>query len=96
MSPASSGRLSLRVIAPREVLVQAEVLEVSLPSLDGQVGILPGHRPMVLALGRGPLTFRSEAHEGSFNVRGGYAEVGPEAVLAFTELSEEEDEAVSS
>jgi len=95
MSRAPSGLLSLRVIAPRELMIQAEVLEVSLPSPDGAVGILPGHRPMILALGRGPLTYRSETHEGRFNVRGGYAEVGPDAVLAFTELSDEEDAPVS-
>lgn len=96
MSPAPSGHLALRVVAPHELLVQADVLEVSLPSLDGEVGILPGHRPMILALGRGRLTYRSETHEGKFNVRGGYAEVGPDAVLAFTELSDEEDAHVSA
>jgi F0F1-type ATP synthase epsilon subunit len=29
------------------------VQEVSLPSLEGYLGILPGHRPLVLALGEG-------------------------------------------
>lgn len=90
---SSAPTLALRVIAPRSVEVQADVYEVSLPSLDGAVGILPGHRPMVLALGKGALTFRNDTREGRIQVRGGYAQVGPDAVLAFTELSDDEDDA---
>jgi F-type H+-transporting ATPase subunit epsilon len=91
MSPSPTGRLALRIIAPRNLEVEAEVLEVSLPSLDGSLGILPGHRPMILALGRGPLCYKDEKGEERLSVQGGYAEVGPEAVLVFTELSDEED-----
>ena len=91
MSPQPSGRLALRIIVPRSLEVEAEVLEVSLPSLDGSVGILPGHRPTVLALGRGSLVYKDEKGEESLSIRGGYAEVGPEAVLVFTELSDDED-----
>jgi F-type H+-transporting ATPase subunit epsilon len=91
MSPVPAGRIALRVVAPRQLELQAEVLEVSLPAIDGEVGILPGHRPIILALGRGPLTFRDERGEHRYNVRSGFAEIGPDAVLAFTELSEDED-----
>jgi len=91
MSPAPSGRLMLKVILPRSLRIEGEVLEVSLPSLDGSLGVLPGHRPMVLALGRGPLTYKDEKHEARLSIRGGYAEVRPDAVLVFTELSDDED-----
>jgi len=95
MSPQPSGRLALRIIAPRNLEVEAEVLEVTLPSLDGSLGILPGHRPTVLALGRGSLVYKDEKGEESLSIRGGYAEVGPEAVLIFTELSDDEDKSQS-
>ena len=91
MSPAPSGRLTLKVILPRSLRIEGEVLEVSLPSLDGSLGVLPGHRPMVLALGRGPLTYKDEKHEARLSIRGGYAEVRQDAVLVFTELSDDED-----
>jgi F-type H+-transporting ATPase subunit epsilon len=91
MSPAQSGSLSLKVILPRRLAVEGDVLEVQLPSLDGTLGVLPGHRPMVLALGRGPLTYKDEKHEARLSIRGGYAEVGPDAVLVFTELSDDKD-----
>jgi len=78
--------IALKVITPRRILCEAEAEEVSLPGLDGQIGILPGHRPMVVALGEGTLTFRAGAESGSYDVRGGYAEVLGDRVLVFTSV----------
>jgi F-type H+-transporting ATPase subunit epsilon len=82
--------IRLKVISPRKVLVDEEVQEVSLPSLEGYLGILPGHRPLILALSEGDITYRLAGREGSFTVRGGFAEVLPEKVFVFTESVEDE------
>jgi F-type H+-transporting ATPase subunit epsilon len=84
--------LSLRVILPRSLLVEAEVAEVSLPGLEGYLGILPGHRPLVIALGAGNLTYKQESTEEDISIRGGYAEIYPDSVLVFTELLNDEDQ----
>ena len=55
-------------------------------------GILPGHRPLLTAIGKGKLTFRMEQKEENYPVRGGFAEIHPEKVLVFTELSDDADE----
>lgn len=82
--------LHLRVITPKKLLVDARVDEVSLPSLEGSLGILPGHRPLLAALGKGVLSYRMAKREEKFLVRGGFAEIEPEKVLVFTELSQDE------
>ncbi len=82
--------LKLKVISSRNLLVDEEVKEVSLPGFEGYLGILPGHRPLVLALGEGKITYSLDGREESLSVRGGYAEVLPEDVLVFTELIEDE------
>jgi F-type H+-transporting ATPase subunit epsilon len=76
----------LKVITPHRVLCEADADEVSLPGLDGQIGILPGHRPMVVALGEGTLTYRAGDETGAYAVRGGYAEVRGDQVLVFTDV----------
>jgi F-type H+-transporting ATPase subunit epsilon len=86
MSAASA--VSLKVITPHKVVCEVEADEVTLPGLDGQIGVLPGHRPMVAALGEGTLSYRAGADAGEREIRGGYAEIGPERVLVFTELRE--------
>ena len=92
MSQSPPSSLYLRVITPRSLIVDAEVEEVTIPSLEGELGILPGHRPLYTALGYGELTYRASGRRESLSVRGGYAEVGPERVTAFTELSEDEED----
>jgi F-type H+-transporting ATPase subunit epsilon len=92
MTQKLPSSLRLKVIAPRKLLVDEEVQELSLPSLDGYLGIFPGHRPLFLALGKGRITYRITEKEEIIPVQGGYAEVLPERVLVFTELSEDETE----
>jgi len=92
MTQKLPSALRLKVIAPRRLLVDEEVQELSLPSLDGYLGILPGHRPLFLAIGKGRITYRVAEKEKILSVQGGYAEVLPERVLVFTELSEDETE----
>ena len=82
--------IRLKVISSRKVLVDEEVQEVSLPSLEGYMGILPGHRPLILALSEGDITYRLAGREERLTVRGGFAEVLPEKVLVFTDLIENE------
>jgi F-type H+-transporting ATPase subunit epsilon len=91
MSQNLPSSLYLKVITPRKLLVDADVDEVTLPSLEGYIGILPGHRPLFIALGRGALAYRMAKREEKFFVRGGYAEIQPEKVLVYTELSQDEE-----
>jgi len=82
--------IQLKVVTPHRLLVEADVKEVILPSLEGYLGILPGHRPLVTALGEGTITYRKDKKEDNFSIQGGYAEIYPEKVLVFTELSKDE------
>jgi F-type H+-transporting ATPase subunit epsilon len=91
MSPDRSAHLHLRVITPERLLVDAEADEVALPGLEGELGILPGHRNLITALGKGRLLYRLSGAEQHFEVKGGYAEIGPESVLVFTTLSGDEE-----
>jgi F-type H+-transporting ATPase subunit epsilon len=92
MSGEIPSSLRLRVISLRSLLADTDVDEVTIPSLEGYLGILPGHRPIFTALGPGRLTYRRGDQLESFPVQGGYAEVGPELVVVFAELSEDEEE----
>jgi F-type H+-transporting ATPase subunit epsilon len=95
MSRDKVASIHLRVIAPRRVLVDAEADEIQLPSLEGAIGILPGHEPLMVALGQGVLSYRKGSGGESFAVQGGQAHVLPDKVLVFTELSGDEPESSS-
>jgi F-type H+-transporting ATPase subunit epsilon len=90
MSQNPPSLLHLKVITSHRLFVDAQVVEVSLPGLEGYLGILPGHRPLFVALGQGTLSYRETSGEKKFSVRSGYAEVQPARVLVFTELDQDE------
>lgn len=90
MNQALPDSLKLRVITSHKVLVDEEVDEVAIPSLEGYLGILPGHRSLLVALGEGNIEYRKAQSENHVVVAGGYARIQPDSVLVFTEPVEDE------
>lgn len=82
--------IKLRVISPVDLLLDEDVQEVFLPSLEGFLGIYPGHRPLFVALGQGNLTYKRANIEKKISVQGGYAEILPDRVLVFVKQSKNE------
>lgn len=90
MSEVLPKSLHLRVITSRELLVDDEVEEVSIPSLDGYLGILPGHSNLLIALGKGAIEYRKAQSKKHVDVSGGYARIQPGNVLVLTDLEKDE------
>jgi len=91
MSDGIPATIHLKVVTPRRLLVEADVESVALPTLEGEVGVLPGHRPLFVGIGRGRLSYREGGGEESVAVQGGYAQVQPEKVVVMTEVGEDDD-----
>ena len=89
MSPNPAPTLRLKVVTPRLLLVDADVETVQVPTIEGLIGVWPGHRPLVAAIGRGTLSYSQGGDEESFAIDGGTAEIHPDRVLVFTKAVEE-------
>jgi F-type H+-transporting ATPase subunit epsilon len=50
--------IQLVIVTPERQLLSQSVVEVTLPGADGELGILPGHAPLITELGIGQLTYR--------------------------------------
>ncbi|MGM0466057.1 MAG: ATP synthase F1 subunit epsilon [Acidobacteriota bacterium] len=92
MSNGMPSSLKLKVISSNRLLFEGTVEEVTLPGLDGYLGILPGHRPLFTALGEGELTFQKSGRDRNFTVKEGYAEVTQESVLVFINPKKDKNE----
>ncbi len=90
MSQSTPSFLKLKVITSHKLAVDEDVTEVTVPSLDGYLGILPGHRHLFVALGEGDITYKTSQQSRALTVHGGYAEIFSERVLVFTELGRRE------
>lgn len=88
MSEGVPNSLKLKVITPDQLLVDKEVQEVGLPGLEGCLGILPGHSPLLVTLGDGDITYRISDKEETYGISGGYAEVHADRIQVFTRLKD--------
>jgi F-type H+-transporting ATPase subunit epsilon len=69
--------LHFEFVSPERVLFSGDVDQVDLPGSEGDMGILPGHAPLVTTLRPGIVTiFRGSTREPVI-VIGGFAEVSP-------------------
>jgi len=69
--------LHFEFVSPERVLFSGDVDQVDLPGAEGDMGILPGHAPLVTALRPGIVTIFREGAREPVVVIGGFAEVSP-------------------
>lgn len=87
-----SDTLKLEVVTPERLVLSDRVSEVQFPTAErGYYGILPGHTPVMTAVGDGLLTYVKEGHKHWLTVFGGFAEAGPDRLTLLARASETAD-----
>ena len=82
------NKLMLEVVTPGRQVLSAEVDEVILPSVDGYMGVQPGHAPLLAMLEVGELSYRLGTEQRFMTVTGGFAEVQRNSVSVLAKASE--------
>jgi len=77
--------LHFEFVSPETVLFSGDVDQVDLPGIEGDVGVLPGHAPMVTLLRPGIVTIMREGQREPVVVVGGFAEMGPSGLTVLAD-----------
>jgi F-type H+-transporting ATPase subunit epsilon len=80
--------LHLEIVTPERLAYSDEVDMVLVPGIEGELGILPHHTPLVSLLGVGELRIRKGGDEESFAIAGGFLQVRPDKVVVMAELAD--------
>ena len=89
---SATGRLTLTVVTPeRSVVERVPCDSVSLPGELGELGILPGHTPLVALLGVGRVAWTDGGRKTAVAVRGGFVEVAGDVVRVLADVAAEKD-----
>ncbi|MGB6284513.1 MAG: F0F1 ATP synthase subunit epsilon [Xanthobacteraceae bacterium] len=72
-------------VSPETVLFSGDVDQVDLPGIEGDLGVLPGHAPMVTLLRPGIVTIMREGQRQPVVVVGGFAEMGPSGLTVLAD-----------
>jgi len=84
--------LRLEVVTPSRRVLESRATEVRIPGALGELGVLPGHTPLLTSLGTGEVTWDDGKTTGRLVVQGGFAEVQPDAVTVLAAIAETVDE----
>jgi F-type H+-transporting ATPase subunit epsilon len=80
------------IVSQDRMVFEGDADIVVLPGMDGEMGILPHHAPLLTTLKIGIIKVRSAGKEEFFTVAGGVAEVQPDLVTVLADAAENVEE----
>jgi F-type H+-transporting ATPase subunit epsilon len=80
------------VVTPEKGLLDEPAEFIAVPMFDGELGVLPGRRPMIGRLGIGELRVRSSSGVKRFFIDGGFVQVRGKTVTVLTPKAQAADE----
>ncbi len=86
------AKIHLDIVTLERLVVSDDVDYVSAPAIDGIVGILPRHEPLLTALTFGELHYTKDGQEQTFAIGGGFMEVRPDKVTVLADAAESSQE----
>ena len=84
--------LRLEIVTAERSVFSDDVEVVVAPGIDGELGILPHHAPLLTALQAGELRIKKGGEEISMALSGGFLEVMRNKVLILADTAERDDE----
>ena len=79
--------LQLDVITPERRLLSEQVDAATVPGLGGELGILPGHTPLISQLQTGVLSYTQGPTTRRLLVSGGFVEVNEDRVAVLADMA---------
>ena len=87
-----ANQLSLEVVTPHRTVLIEDVDSVTLPGIEGELGILPEHIPLLTTLDTGIMSYTNNGNKHVIAVHWGYAQVEGNSVRVLAELAETAEE----
>jgi F-type H+-transporting ATPase subunit epsilon len=80
--------LHFELVSPARLLFSGEVASVTLPGTEGEMGIYPGHAPVLSTLKPGVVTvYKDGGTTDRIFVKGGMVEVNPQGLTLLAEVA---------
>ena len=85
-------QLQLDIVTTERRVLSEAVDTTTIPGLNGELGILPGHTPLISQLKTGILTYTQDSKTSQLHVSGGFVEVRDDRVSVLAEIAERPEE----
>lgn len=91
------AELTCQFVRPDRLLYEGNVASLILATIDGELGVWPGHEPEIVALGDGVVRLSINQPNGEVSIQkvvisGGYAEIDPSGVIILADHARRSDD----
>ena len=86
-----SENFAVEIISPDKSILKSEAVEVTIPSYEGQMGILKDHIPLITFLRPGLITIKENSGEKIFFIEDGTVEFSNNSLLILTSTAKSLD-----
>lgn len=83
--------MKLELVTPEKIVFSEEIDQVSLPTPDGEITVLPHHIPLVTQVKPGELTIKKSDKTTHFVTGSGFVEVTGQTISILTDIAETAD-----
>ena len=81
-----ADKISFDLVSPEQLLLSEQAEMITIPGREGDMGVMPGHAPLISTLRPGTITVTGGPNgEERFFVAGGFAEVTAEKLTVLAE-----------
>ena len=88
MASASENTIRLTIITPYKKFFDGDVSSVVITTIDGEMGFMPGHPPLIVALRPGMAHYIQDGTSRYFTISEGYCEVSSESIMVVCNAAE--------
>lgn len=84
-----ASQFKLSVVAPDRTIAEVQAQSLIAPGVEGYIGVLAGHVPLIVALRTGLIEFVDANNQRHYvATSGGFMDVGPDAVIVLADNAE--------
>lgn len=87
-----NNKIKFKIVTPERTVFEGEIDQVSLPTADGEITVLPFHIPLISVLAAGELTIKKGEEEIAMAVSGGIVEVRKNEMTILADTAERAEE----
>jgi F-type H+-transporting ATPase subunit epsilon len=84
--------IKIDIVTPESILYSGDADILIAPGIEGELGILPHHAPLITLLQPGELTLRKGGEEICMVIYGGFLEVRPDRVIILADAAQRSEE----
>lgn len=85
-------KIKFKIVTPERIVYESEIDQVTLPTQEGEITVLPNHIPLISVLMPGELIAKNDSEEIAMAVSGGIVEVRSNEITILADTAERAEE----